>query len=47
MEVCRSTEPEFAPVEGTDAHRAACHLDEATKRREAEALVAETMASVS
>jgi len=45
MEVCRTTEPEFAAVEGTDAHRAACHLDEATKKREAETLVAETMAS--
>jgi len=45
MEVCRTTEPEFAPVEGTPDHRAACHLDEATKKREAETLVAETMAS--
>src|SRR6185437_6882807 len=45
MEVCRTTEPEFASVEGTEAHRAACHLDEATKKREAETLVAETMAS--
>jgi peptide/nickel transport system ATP-binding protein len=45
MDVCRQTEPGFDAVEGSDVHRAACHLDADTQRREAEKLVAETMAS--
>jgi hypothetical protein len=45
MDVCRQTEPGFEAVEGSDVHRAACHLDADTQRREAEKLVAETMAS--
>jgi len=45
MEICRTTEPVFESVEGTEDHRAACHLDAATQHAEAEKLVAETMAS--
>ncbi|HEY2789763.1 MAG TPA: ABC transporter ATP-binding protein [Gaiellales bacterium] len=45
MDVCRQTEPVFEAVEGSNVHRAACHLDADTKTREAEKLVAETMAS--
>jgi oligopeptide/dipeptide ABC transporter ATP-binding protein len=45
MEICRTTEPAFESVEGTEEHRAACHLDSATQQAEAEKLVAETMAS--
>jgi peptide/nickel transport system ATP-binding protein len=46
MDVCSQEQPEFAQVPGSNQHRAACHLDEETKRQEAEKLVAETMASV-
>jgi oligopeptide/dipeptide ABC transporter ATP-binding protein len=45
MDICSQEEPEFAQVPGSNQHRAACHLDEETKRQEAEKLVAETMAS--
>jgi oligopeptide/dipeptide ABC transporter ATP-binding protein len=45
MDVCSKTEPPFEVVEGSAAHHAACHLDADTQRREAEKLVAETMAS--
>jgi oligopeptide/dipeptide ABC transporter ATP-binding protein len=45
MEVCSQEQPVFERVEGSGDHRAACHLDEATKQREAEKLVAETMAT--
>jgi oligopeptide/dipeptide ABC transporter ATP-binding protein len=45
MDVCSKTEPTFDAVEGSSAHRAACHLDADTQRREAEILVTETMAS--
>jgi oligopeptide/dipeptide ABC transporter ATP-binding protein len=46
MDICSQEQPEFAQVPGSNQHRAACHLDEETKRQEAEKLVAETMASV-
>jgi peptide/nickel transport system ATP-binding protein len=45
MDVCSKTEPPFESVQGSSAHRAACHLDAETQRLEAEKLVAETMAS--
>jgi hypothetical protein len=45
MDVCSKTEPGFDSVPGTDSHRAACHLDAEVRRREAEILVTETMAS--
>jgi oligopeptide/dipeptide ABC transporter ATP-binding protein len=45
MDVCSKTEPGFDAVPGSDEHRAACHLDVETRRREADVLVAETMAS--
>ncbi|MEP6640701.1 MAG: ABC transporter ATP-binding protein [Gaiellales bacterium] len=45
MDVCSKAEPGFDPVPGSDQHRAACHLDVETRRREADVLVAETMAS--
>ena len=45
MDVCSKTEPGFNTVPWSDQHRAACHLDVETRRREADVLVAETMAS--
>ncbi len=42
---CSKTEPAFDPVPGTEFHRSACHLDPEIRRRESEALVAETMAA--
>jgi oligopeptide/dipeptide ABC transporter ATP-binding protein len=45
MDVCSKTEPGFDSVPGSDQHRAACHLDVETRRREADVLVSETMAS--
>jgi peptide/nickel transport system ATP-binding protein len=44
MNVCRSENPQLEPVPGIDGHLAACHLDEETKRREADKLLQETMA---
>jgi peptide/nickel transport system ATP-binding protein len=42
---CSKTEPEFNSVPGSEFHRSACHLDPEIRRRESEALVAETMAA--
>ena len=47
MDVCRSEEPPLIPVPGTEGHLQACHLDEETKRREANKVLAETMAEAS
>jgi peptide/nickel transport system ATP-binding protein len=44
MDVCKTTEPRLAPVGGDSAHLQACHLDEATKDREAAKLLAGTLA---
>jgi peptide/nickel transport system ATP-binding protein len=44
MNVCRAEDPPLEPVPGIDGHFAACHLDEETKRREADKLLQETMA---
>jgi peptide/nickel transport system ATP-binding protein len=42
MPVCRTTQPELRPVPGHAGHLDACHLDDATKEREAAKLL-ETM----
>jgi peptide/nickel transport system ATP-binding protein len=47
MDVCRTEEPLLAPVVGQATHLQACHLDEETKRREADKILAETMAEAS
>jgi len=44
MDVCRSEFPELKPVPGEAYHAQRCWLDEDTKRREAEKLLATTMA---
>jgi peptide/nickel transport system ATP-binding protein len=44
MEVCTNVVPEFALVPGSSEHRAACHLDEETKQREAATIISETLA---
>ena len=46
MDVCRSEEPRLVPVSGDPAHLQACHLDEATKDREVEKLLAGVLAEV-
>ncbi len=46
MNVCRTEEPRLLPVPGADGHLQACHLDEETKQREAEKLLASTLAEV-
>ena len=47
MSVCRSEEPQLVNVPGIDNHLQACHLDEDTKRREAEKLLEGTLAEAS
>jgi peptide/nickel transport system ATP-binding protein len=47
MSVCRTEEPPLVPVPGIDNHLQACHLDEDTKRREAEKLLEGTLAEAS
>jgi peptide/nickel transport system ATP-binding protein len=44
MSVCRTEVPPLEPVSHDPGHSQACHLDEATKDREAEKLLAVTMA---
>ncbi len=39
MSVCRETEPQLKPEQGDTTHEDACHLDVATKEREAATLV--------
>jgi peptide/nickel transport system ATP-binding protein len=39
MDVCRTVDPELAPVPGEPDHLQACHLDPETKTREAERLL--------
>jgi peptide/nickel transport system ATP-binding protein len=46
MDVCRSDEPLLSPVSGDSSHLQACHLDEATKDREVEKLLAGALAEV-
>src|SRR5437667_4439707 len=44
MSICKTEEPQLMPAGDDPAHTQACHLDEATKDREAEKLLAGTMA---
>jgi len=44
MEVCKTTVPELLPTQRDQAHLQRCHLDEETKEREAQKLLAATMA---
>ena len=44
MEVCKAQEPELVSIPADPAHTQACFLDEDVKRREAEKLLAGTMA---
>src|SRR5689334_7040958 len=43
MEVCKTVEPALEPVPAVPEHLQACHLDEETKQREADKLLATTM----
>jgi peptide/nickel transport system ATP-binding protein len=47
MDVCKTEDPRLVPTQRNPAHLQACHLDEDTKDREAEKLVASTMAEAS
>jgi peptide/nickel transport system ATP-binding protein len=47
MDVCRQQVPVLAPVPDDPVHLQACHLDEETKRREADKVLAQTMAEAS
>jgi peptide/nickel transport system ATP-binding protein len=47
MDVCRSEVPPLMPVPGNPTHLQACHLDEESKRREADKILAQTMAEAS
>jgi peptide/nickel transport system ATP-binding protein len=47
MEICKQIDPPLEPTAENSGHRAACHLDEDTKVREAEKLLAGTMAEAS
>ncbi len=47
MDVCKSEEPLLAPVPDEPRHLQACHLDEATKDREAAKLLAGALAEAS
>jgi len=46
MDVCRADEPLLSPVSGDPSHLQACHLDETTKDREVEKLLAGALAEV-
>jgi peptide/nickel transport system ATP-binding protein len=47
MDVCRTREPELAPVPEDARHLQACHLDDETKHREAARLLAGAWAEAS
>jgi peptide/nickel transport system ATP-binding protein len=47
MNICKETEPDLLAVEGEAVHRTRCHLDQATKDREAEKLKAGQLAEAS
>ncbi len=47
MEKCRQVDPPLVPISTDPEHLQACHLDEATKDREAEKLLAATMGKAS
>src|SRR5919202_337604 len=46
MDICKSADPELAPVSDDPTHLQACHLDEETKDREAAKLLAAMTAEV-
>jgi peptide/nickel transport system ATP-binding protein len=46
MAICREVDPRLEPVPNDPAHVQACHLDEATKEREAAKVLEATMAEV-
>jgi oligopeptide/dipeptide ABC transporter ATP-binding protein len=47
MDVCKSEDPPLRPISDDPEHLQACHLDEATKDREAQKLLSGTLAEVS
>jgi peptide/nickel transport system ATP-binding protein len=47
MDICKQQDPPLRPISDDPAHLQACHLDEATKDREAAKLVAGTLAEAS
>ena len=47
MAICKTEEPRLAPAGDEPGHTQACHLDQATKEREAAKLLAGTMAEAS
>jgi hypothetical protein len=47
MDICKQADPPLVPLSDDPEHLAACHLDEATKDREAEKLLAGAMAEAS
>jgi peptide/nickel transport system ATP-binding protein len=47
MDICLQTEPELTPLSDDSSHLQRCHLDEATKDREAAKLLAGTLAEAS
>jgi peptide/nickel transport system ATP-binding protein len=47
MDVCKKEDPPLLPVTGEAEHLVACHLDEETKDREAQKLIAGTLAAAS
>ena len=47
MDICLQTEPELKQVSDDSDHLQRCHLDEATKDREAAKLLAGTLAEAS
>jgi peptide/nickel transport system ATP-binding protein len=47
MDICKQEDPPLRPISDDPTHLQACHLDEATKDREAEKLVAGTLAEAS
>jgi peptide/nickel transport system ATP-binding protein len=47
MDICKQENPPLRPITGDPEHLQACHLDEATKDREAQKLLAGTLAEVS
>src|SRR5438105_2056736 len=47
MDICKQEDPPLRPISDDPSHLQACHLDEATKDREAQKLLAGTLAEVS
>jgi oligopeptide/dipeptide ABC transporter ATP-binding protein len=47
MEICKQENPPLRPISGEPDHLQACHLDEETKDREAQKLLAGTLAAAS